>query len=94
MTSTALPENEEALLPRYFVLLVTGGEGQEIVTQNPKAECFMTEREAINFAKESARQDKDDDAVYHLMQTTHLVRVKRNIRVSVARLSNKRKGRS
>ena len=68
---------------RWFVLLVQ--DGNEVKTQNPGAECFTSEREAIAFAKESARDDHDggEGTVYHVMRTTHTVHATRRITVTV-----------
>lgn len=76
-------EDHDASTKRWFVLLVQ--DGGDVVTQNPGNESFLTERDAINFAKESAREDEDggEGAVYHVMRTTHLVRAKRRVTVTV-----------
>lgn len=68
---------------RWFVLLVQ--DGSEITTQNPGVECFFSEKEAIKFARESAKEDTDggEGAIYHVMKTTHLVQAKRRVSVSV-----------
>lgn len=69
---------------RWLVLLVQ--DGHEVRTENPRVECFMSEREALQFAKESCREDRDggEGAIYHVMKTTHTVQARRHISVKVA----------
>lgn len=69
---------------RWLVLLVQ--DGTPALTEDPRQECFMSEREALQFAKESCREDKDggEGAIYHIMKTTHTVHARRHVSVKVA----------
>lgn len=77
------PDGREGHVKRWMVLLVQ--DGGEIKTEDPNVECFLSEKEAIKYAKECSRQDKDggEGAVYHIMKTTHTVHAKRHVTVKV-----------
>ena len=68
---------------RWFVLLVQ--DGSDVITQVPSTESFLSEKDAIAFARDSARDDIDggEGAIYHVMRTTHIVSSKRRITVQV-----------
>lgn len=72
-------EQDAGLQERWFVLNFVGD--QENVTENPRAECFFTEKDAVSFAKESARADEDQNASYHIMRTVSIVRAERRVRL-------------
>lgn len=77
------PDAPDGHAKRWLVLLVQ--DGSECTTEDPRQETFMSEREALAFAKESSRNDKEggEGAVYHVMRTTHTVYAKRRVTVTV-----------
>lgn len=82
---------EDLLQEKWFVLnMLPGGAN---ITENPKHECFDTERAAIAYAKDCARSPDtaDDEATYHIMRTVAVVSAQR--RVSVKMVKPNRKAR-
>jgi len=77
-----MSEETDGRTKRWFVLLVAGG--SDVLTENPRCESFFSEKEAIAFAKECCRDDPfDNEAIYHIMKSTHIIEAKRRVTVSV-----------
>jgi hypothetical protein len=78
-------DEADPLAPLWFVLLIQ--DGNDVTTENPRAETFYSERDAIKFARDSARDDEEggEGAHYHVMKTTHIVSAKRRVTVNIVK---------
>ncbi len=75
---------EDLTQEKWFVLnMIPAGAN---ITENPKHECFDTEKDAIAYAKECARgEDSADNCTYHIMRTIAVVSAVRRISVKMTK---------
>lgn len=75
-------EAENLLKEKWFVLnMLPNGAN---IPENPKHDCFDSEREAVAYAKECAKaEESGDDCTYHIMRTVAVVSAVRRVSVKM-----------